>query len=147
MEAYLLAVDLDPLDPLDLLEEGEIPQTGGGGNNGKLIGREPDIFDGTCEKVEMFLQEWNIYHGLNWQSDIMNIPFSRAMMFLSYIKGAKVQEWVGIQLTWLTDQMGGGAQVTDRYLWATILQRFRDAFEDTMSMQRAENDIKTLKME
>jgi hypothetical protein len=74
--------DRDPPDPLD-------PGAGGGGNpanpgggrdpaNGqlsdKLLGREPEIFDGDQAKVENFLTEWNVYQVLNDQTWIMATP-------------------------------------------------------------------------
>jgi hypothetical protein len=74
--------DGDPSDPLN-------PGAGGGGNpanpgggrdpaNGqlsdKLLGREPEIFDGDQAKVKNFLTEWNIYQVLNDQTWIMATP-------------------------------------------------------------------------
>jgi hypothetical protein len=96
---------------------------GGGGNHGggKLVGREPEIFDGTRSKTKGFLQEWNIYYGLNWGADVINTPFTRAMLFLSFIKGPNIQEWVAVQIEWLGDQLAGGTQVHNEYLWHTII--------------------------
>jgi hypothetical protein len=121
---------------------------GGGGNpgGGKLVGREPEVFDGTRSKTEGFLQEWNIYYGLNWGADVITTPFTRAMLFLSFIKGPNIQEWVAAQIEWLGDQMAGGAQVHNEYLWRTIIDRFKDAFTDTMSVEKAERAIKEIRM-
>jgi hypothetical protein len=68
------------------------------------------------------------------------------MLFLSFIKGSNVQEWVAAQIEWLGDQMGGGAQVHNEYLWHTIIDRFKDAFTDTMSVEKAEQAIKEICM-
>jgi hypothetical protein len=112
----------------------------------KLVGREPEIFDGTRSKTEGFLQEWNIYYGLNWGADVITTPFTRAMLFLSFIKGPNIQEWVAAQIEWLGDQLAGGAQVHNEYLWRTIIDRFKDAFTDTMSIEKAEHAIKEICM-
>jgi hypothetical protein len=84
----------DPPDPA-----GD-PRAGGGGNptnaggrgnppdgrlSDKLIGREPDIYDGDRAKVENFLTEWNIYQALNDQTRIMATPLERTMLFLTFI--------------------------------------------------------------
>ena len=74
--------------------------TGGGGGGGhqapphdKLSGQQPTIFDGDRQKSEAFTQEWNIYQGINRFTPQMISPFSQVLMFLSFIKGEKVQEW------------------------------------------------------
>ena len=75
---------------------------GGGGNPGgphdKLSGQQPTIFEGDRRKSEAFMQEWNIYRGINRFTPQMTNPFSRVLMFLSFIKGDKVHEWTQAQL-------------------------------------------------
>jgi hypothetical protein len=68
------------------------------------------------------------------------------MLFLSFIKGPNIQEWVAAQIEWLGDQLAGGAQVHNEYLWRTIIDRFKDAFTDTMSVEKAERAIKEICM-
>ena len=74
---------------------GEGDGGGGGGNpedqndrgsGQKLSGKEPVIFDGDRSKAEAFILEWTIYTMLNSETDIMNQAFSRAMLFLTYIR-------------------------------------------------------------
>jgi hypothetical protein len=79
-------------------------------------------------------------------ADVINTPFTRAMLFLSFIKGPNIQEWVAAQIEWLGDQLAGGAQVHNEYLWRTIIDRFKDAFTDTMSVEKAERAIKEICM-
>jgi hypothetical protein len=93
------------------------PPPSGPPGGGKLVGRKPEVFDGTRSKTEGFLQEWNIYYGLNWGADVITTPFTHAMLFLSFIKGPNIQEWVAAQIKWLGDQLAGGAQVHNEYLW------------------------------
>jgi hypothetical protein len=68
------------------------PANPGGGRNppderlsDKLLGREPEIFDGDRAKVENFLTEWNIYRALNDQTRIMATPLERTMLFLTFV--------------------------------------------------------------
>ena len=83
------------------------PRAAGGGgpidrnNSTKLSGKEPAIFDGDRSKAEAFLLEWTIYRLLNGEQDIMRQPFSRVMLFLTFIKGPDVQEWTSMQVGWL----------------------------------------------
>ena len=70
-------------------------------NGTKLSGKEPAIFDGDRSKAEAFLLEWTIYRLLNGEQDIMRQPFSRVMLFLTFIKGPDVQEWASLQVSWL----------------------------------------------
>ena len=119
---------------------------GGGGNN-KLVGNPPEIFDGDRIKVKGFLLSWNIYRGLNWSADVMDTPFTRTMLFFSYIKGPTVNEWVAAQADGLWTKSSTELNVADEYLWVTIYDRFKDAFTDTMSEQHAEKDIKDIRMQ
>ena len=91
------------------------PGGGGGGGVGpgpgqaaggaKLIGNPPQTFDGERERTQLFLLQWEIYWGLNYQVDIMAQPYSRVLCFLSYIQGPEVQDWVTHELRWLRDQV------------------------------------------
>ena len=67
----------------------------------ELSGKEPVIFDGDRTKAKVFMVEWAIYTLLSEDQEIMRQAFSRAMLYLTYIKGPNVQEWVGIQVAWL----------------------------------------------
>ena len=69
---------------------------GGGGDPGgnpvnndrggdRLIGKEPEIFDGDRAKVEGFITKWKIYYGLNRWAQTMRSPFERTFLFLGYI--------------------------------------------------------------
>jgi hypothetical protein len=67
-------------------------------------------------------------------------------MFLSYIKGANVHEWVQSRVRWLAEQLTGGALQDNEYLYRETHTVFRNAFTDTMTMQKAKNEIQNLKM-
>jgi hypothetical protein len=67
-------------------------------------------------------------------------------MFLSYIKGANIHEWVQSRVCWLAEQLAGGALQSDGYLYRETHTAFQNAFTDTMTMQKAKNEIQNLKM-
>ena len=84
---------------------------------------------------------------LNGEQDIMIQPFSQTMLFLGFIKGPNVQEWVGMQVVWLERQLQAGVRRTKEHLYDTILDSFNTAFTDTMSLQKAKAEFCTIKME
>ena len=113
----------------------------------KLSGKEPAIFDGDRSKAEVFLLEWTIYRLLNGEQDIMRQPFSRVMLFLTFIKGPNVQEWAGSQVAWLGSRLIAGAGRNEEHLYDTVMDSFNTAFMDTMSLQKAKAEFCSLKME
>ena len=80
---------------------------------------------------------WTLYLMLNSNVDIMNNAFQRTLLFLSFIKGPNVYEWVTIQTTWLGRRIQRGTNPGEEYLYDTVMQAFENAFTDTMSTQRA----------
>ena len=84
---------------------------------------------------------------LNSEQDIMKQPFSRTMLFLTFIKGPNVQEWVGMQVLWLERPLRAGARKTEEHLYNTIMDSFGTAFTDAMSLQKAKAEFGTIKME
>src|SRR6266702_2983978 len=68
------------------------------------------------------------------------------MTFLSYIRGPLVDDWVKEQAQWLMDQVTGGVAHAEENLWATIEIRFHQAYTDTVEKQKAQHNIRDLKM-
>jgi hypothetical protein len=64
----------------------------------KLIGREPEIFDGDRTKVEGFMTEWNVYRALNDRTRVMATPLECTMLFLTFIRGPNIGNWVNDQI-------------------------------------------------
>ena len=130
---------------------------GGGGGGGrdpndrgsvpKLSGKEPVIFNGDHAKAEAFVLEWTIYTLLNKDTVVMRQAFSKVMLFLTFIKGPNVQEWVGSQVGWLGRHILAEARKTDQHLSDTVMDSFSTAFTDTMSLQRAKVEFQFIKME
>jgi hypothetical protein len=91
--------------------------------------------------------EWQVYLLTNLNSEITAIPLTRATLFLSFIKGPRVHEWVTMQVRWIHTRLSGGATENEEYLYDTIINSFQTAFTDTMSVQRAKGEFQDVKME
>jgi hypothetical protein len=132
---------------------GDPANPGGGGNppdnrlSDKLLGREPKIYDGDQAKVENFLTEWNVYRVLNDQTRIMATPLERTMLFLMFIRGPKVGNWVNDQVKVVSRHIRQGGNKTDKFIWDTVMTEFTNTFQDIMSHERAENELNHLQME
>jgi hypothetical protein len=73
----------------------------GGGRNDKLVGNTPLIFKGERARAEEFITQWQLYEGVNITNDLIRNAYQRAMLFLTYIQGPIVNEWVKGVNAWL----------------------------------------------
>jgi hypothetical protein len=97
-----------------------------------LCGSPPNIFDGTRDKVDLFLQAFGLYRAINRRHITMREPYNRIMMMLSYMKGPKIDNWVREKATLLETAVSNGtANPNDEHVWNTFLEEFTDAFTDT----------------
>ncbi|KAI9434487.1 hypothetical protein H4582DRAFT_2176304 [Lactarius indigo] len=114
----------------------------GGGDRGhpseKLTGEPPSIFDGDRLKVDQFLMQWHIYWGMNLDAPIMRNDYRRCLLFLSYIKGGAVSEWVLSFLNWLNRQIQRGISPYTRGLWDAVADGFSQRFENTLEREQAQ---------
>ena len=69
------------------------------------------------------------------------------MLFLTFIKSPNVQEWAGMQVGWLASQLIAGAGRNKEHLYDTVMDSFNMAFMDSMSLQKAKAEFRTIKME
>ncbi len=69
---------------------------------GKLVGETPTIYDGDRKNTQLFINQWELYWGVNNDNPLMVNPYRQAMFFLTYIKGSHVNEWVVAVNRWLT---------------------------------------------
>ena len=113
---------------------------GGGGHGGglagtgKLSGNPPQIFSGDHTTSVRFLMEWELYYKINWHVNVMNQPYTQCMLFLTYIQGDDIQNWVMKQILWLHNETGaGGVLPTNEWLWRETLCTFGHVFIDTMT--------------
>ena len=77
----------------------------------------------------------------------MRQAFSWVMLFLTFIKGPDVQEWLNMQVGWLGSRLLGGAGRNEEHLYDEVIDSFKMAFMDTMSLQKAKAEFCTIKME
>jgi hypothetical protein len=90
-----------PPAPVPLPPAAVIP----GGQGDKLVGNPPLIFKGDRDKAEEFITQWQLYEGVNITNNLMRNAYQRAMLFLTYIQGPLVNEWVKGVNAWLRGQV------------------------------------------
>jgi hypothetical protein len=115
------------------------PVIGGGGRNDKLVGNTPLIFKGERSKAEEFITQWQLYEGVNITNDLMRNAYQRAMLFLTYIQGPIVNEWVKGVNAWLRGQIINQRWApTDERLWIEVFDSFNRQFANVMEQEDAQ---------
>jgi hypothetical protein len=115
------------------------PVVGGGGHNDKLVGNTPLIFKGERNRAEEFITQWQLYEGVNITNDLMRNAYQRAMLFLTYIQGPVVNEWVKGVNAWLRGQIINQRWApTDERLWAEVFDSFNRQFANVMEQEDAQ---------
>ena len=114
------------------------PLQGQGRGSDKLIGNPPTIFTGDKSKSEEFSTQWQLYEGVNMTNNQMRIPFQRAMLFLTYLQGPLVNEWVKAMSAWLRLQITTNhVRLEDEWLWESTMQAFNRQFADVLEQEKA----------
>jgi len=101
---------------------------------GKFQGETPDIFRGEHATSETFMQQFDIYWGLNNNHEVMSNPYLYTMYFLSLIKGPLVNDWVNDCVTDLRNKVVCTVNPiawTEDVLWNDIRDTFIAAYADT----------------
>ena len=106
----------------------------GGGRGGKLGGNPPSEFNGDQALVNMFINEFNLYCLANVEAEQMTLPMKRAALFLGFIKGPDVKDWVKKWTNWTITQVTQGRPLDDKYYWD----------QDTGARERAEDRLQHL---
>jgi hypothetical protein len=110
-----------------------------GGRSDKLVGNTPLIFKGERSKAEEFITQWQLYEGVNITNDLMRNAYQRAMLFLTYIQGPVVNEWVKGVNAWLRGQIiHQGWAPTDERLWVEVFDSFNRQFANVMEQEDAQ---------
>ena len=112
----------------------------GGGGNGKLTGNPPTEFNGDCTKAEAFMSKFDLYVLVD--TNIMASPMKKATIFLSYIKGELVKDWMKRWVDWMINQYEQGRPAYDPYYWDQVSGAFQNAFQDTRARERVEYKLK-----
>jgi hypothetical protein len=115
------------------------PVVGGGGRSDKLVGNTPLIFKGERSRAEEFITQWQLYKGVNITNDLMRNAYQRAMLFLTYIQGPIVNEWVKGVNAWLRGQIIHQRWApTDERLWVEVFDSFNRQFANIMEQEDAQ---------
>jgi hypothetical protein len=77
----------------------------------------------------------------------MATPLECTMLFLTFIQGPKVGNWVNDQVKVVSRHIQHGGHKTDEFIWDTVMTEFANTFQDIMSHERAENELNHLRME
>jgi len=109
---------------------------------GKLVGEPPTIYNGDRKKTTLFINEWELYWAVNNDNALMINPYRRAMFFLTYIKGARVNEWVMVVNRWLAQQIQGGINNADKRLWNEVAASFTRRFADSLAKENAQSILR-----
>ena len=81
--------------------------------------------------------------GVNHNNAIMQNPYQRAMLFLTYLQGKDVTEWVIAISRWLTEQIdNNGVLPTNEWLWRSVEHSFRRQYADTLAKEWAQAELK-----
>ena len=99
-----------------------------------VVGREPQVFTGDRTQAESFASQWHIFEGLNFASCM---PYQRAMIFLTYIQGPLVNEWVRSQIDWLQRSMQEGWSPNDPHILRSVNREFDRVYTDTLRKECA----------
>jgi hypothetical protein len=110
-----------------------------GGRSDKLVGNTPLIFKGERSRAEEFITQWQLYEGVNITNDLMRNAYQRAMLFLTYIQGPIVNEWVKGVNAWLRGQIIHQRWApTDERLWTEVFDSFNRQFANVMEQEDAQ---------
>jgi hypothetical protein len=99
----------------------------------KLVGNPPIIFKGEKSQAEEFIMQWELYEGVNINNTLMRNAYQRAMLFLTYIQGPLVNEWVKGVNAWLCNQITSHHWATnDERLWDSMIGAFNRQYADVL---------------
>ena len=82
--------------------------TGNQGRGGKLGGNPPSEFNGDHALADTFINELNLYCITNVDAEQMMSPMKWAALFLGFIKGCNVKDWVKNWTNWTIRELTAG---------------------------------------
>jgi len=106
-------------------------------NGGGIIGCAPEPFGGERSISKAFLHRFETWANLNAEQSVFKDQFRKCTLFLTYIIGPDVDDWVFAH----TDKASQNR--TDPQLWRALRTAFKEAFTDTgekvTSLSKLEN--------
>lgn len=70
---------------------------------------------------------------------MMHTPYSCTMLFLTYTKGDKVENWTAMMMRDINHQVWMGILVNEENLWEHVFKSFRRQYADMQEWERAED--------
>jgi len=113
----------------------------------RLEGIHPDKFNGDCSQTTRFLATFNRFMLMNYRADIAKDPIMHSIYFLSLLEGPKCEGWVDAADRWLHHVVEDPSMIPCRSnAWKELEKRFKEAFSDYAERERAQDELKKLKM-
>jgi hypothetical protein len=108
----------------------------------KLVGNLPHIFTGDRTKSEEFITQWEMYEGVNISNNLMHNAYQQLLLFMTYIQGPLVNEWIKSMNTWLRLQITrNGRPTNDEWLWDSTLLSFNRQYADVLGQEKARAEL------
>ena len=95
------------------------------------------MFKGDRKTTETFLTKWELYRGMNRHTQTMREAYSRALLFLTFLEGDDLNEWITTFTRWLTLQITNGIPENDERIWNSLYRSFQRRFTNTMEKENA----------
>jgi len=84
---------------------------------------------------------------MNYRADIAKDPIMHSIYFLSLLEGPKCEGWVDAADRWLRHIVEDPSMIPRRSnAWLELEKRFKEAFSDYTERERAQDELKRLKM-
>jgi hypothetical protein len=119
-----------------------------------MKGAPPEVFKGEWSQTSKFMLQFQIWWMVNNRAEAMISPFQRIALYLSFIRGKKVDRWVEEKINQLRRAVVGDPIAgipptyadTDERLWHAFGTDFRNAFQDIAAEENAYEAPKSLTM-
>jgi hypothetical protein len=72
-------------------------------NGSGLFGAPPEVFDGNRAKAKEYMRSFKCWWALNKEKTVFNIPYKWVALYLSYMKGPKIEDWAEAQQEFMND--------------------------------------------
>ena len=116
-------------------------------SNGGLFGSPPEAFDGDRAKAQAFYRSFVRYWKLNIDKTVVTEPYRRVALFLSYLKGPKVEDWADAQQKKMDDNVAiGRIRASERH-WTDFKDAYDANFKDLGEKINAQHQLENLKMQ
>jgi len=109
-------------------------------NTGRLWDPAPNMFTGDHQSLELFKQQFRMYHRLNANHEVMQSPYLWTMLALTLIKGLLVDNWASNQVQALEEKVIQTINLISQdqeVLWTNFVTAFNSNYTDITKKQQA----------